>query len=113
MRAPAPVDGDPATVRALAGTLAGQGDWLGSLGGSLRGLADPSLTTWDSAAGAAFGRRWAGVAGVVDRLSGRHAGGPGARGGSPGESRRRLWVAWWGRGRGVGRLVVMARFAGG
>ncbi|MDU0314374.1 hypothetical protein RKE38_11805 [Phycicoccus sp. M110.8] len=73
MRAPAPVDGDPATVRALAGTLAGQGDWLGSLGGSLRGLADPSLTTWDSAAGVAFGRRCAGVAGVVDRLSRRYA----------------------------------------
>lgn len=73
MRAPAPVDGDPATVRALAGTLAGQGDWLGSLAGCLRGLADPSLTTWDSAAGEAFGRRCAGVAGVVDRLSRRYA----------------------------------------
>jgi hypothetical protein len=73
VRAPAPVGGDPATVRALAGTLAGEGDWLGSLGGSLRGLADPSLTSWDSAAGEAFARRCAGVAGVVDRLSRRYA----------------------------------------
>lgn len=73
MRAPAPVDGDPGTVRALARTLAGEGDWLGSLGGSLRGLADPSLTSWGSAAGEAFARRCAGVAGVVDRLSRRYA----------------------------------------
>ncbi|MFC8504158.1 hypothetical protein ACFUC1_17500 [Pedococcus sp. NPDC057267] len=73
MRAPAPLGGDPGTVRALAVTLAGEGDWLGSLARSLRGLADPSLTTWDSAAGEAFARRCAGVAGVVDRLSRRYA----------------------------------------
>jgi hypothetical protein len=73
VRAPAPVGGDPGTVRALARTLGGQGDWLRSLAGILRGLADPDVATWDSPAGRAFGRRCAGVADVVDRVSRRYA----------------------------------------
>lgn len=73
MRSPEAIGGDPGTVRALARTLGGQGDWLGSLAGILRGLADPSVATWDSPAGAAFGRRCAGVASVLDRVSRRYA----------------------------------------
>ncbi|GAB3446389.1 hypothetical protein GCM10027517_28550 [Phycicoccus ginsengisoli] len=73
MRGPQPIGGDPATVRQLARTLAGQGDWLASLAGILRGLADPAVARWDSPAGEAFGRRGADVAGVVDRVSRRYA----------------------------------------
>ena len=69
----APISGDPGTARGLADTLAAQGDWLDSLAGTLRGLADGSLTTWESAAGRAFATRGGEVAGALERVSRRYA----------------------------------------
>lgn len=52
-----PLPGDPGTVRALADRLAGQGELLLALAGTLRGLGDPSRATWSGPGGAAFAAR--------------------------------------------------------
>ncbi len=69
----APQTGDSAAARDLANTLAAQGDWLSSMSGSLRGLADGSMTTWESPAGQAFAGRCGVVTGVLERVARRYA----------------------------------------
>lgn len=69
----APQTGDGGTARDLARTIAGQGDWLTSLAGSLRGLADSSLTTWESPAGRAFAGECGGVTSILERVARRYA----------------------------------------
>jgi hypothetical protein len=68
-----PLPGDAQTARSLADALAAQGDSLRSLANTLRGLADPATTTWESPAGVAFTARAGGVAGVVERVARRYA----------------------------------------
>lgn len=65
--------GDPATVRDLADVLAGQGEVVGALARTLRGLCDPDVVSWEGAAAVAFRARSAAVASLLERIARRYA----------------------------------------
>ena len=66
-----PLDGDPATVRALADRLQGQSELLLTRAEILRGLAGPDVS-WDSPAGEAFATRSHAAASLLVSAGRRH-----------------------------------------